>query len=425
MVDLQRILTESQREVDKIKAKEFNVKVEIGREEATGELALSDNKTYLKYLLEERDMRGKANMIYIDPPFFSKAKYDAAIKVDSSIPAVKLLAYEDNLDLTDYLKMVTVRLLLMKEILADDGTIWVHLDWHASHYVKIILDEIFGEKNFVNEIIWTYKSGGSGKKHFSRKHDSILVYSKTGKYYLNPGQEKSYNRDFKPYRFKGVKEYKDELGWYTMVNMKDVWHIDMVGRTSAERTGYATQKPEALLERIIEASTKEGDLCCDFFAGSGTLASVAERLGRRWIMADSGMLAVTSATNRLAKAGANFKVLSSTSFKSAGSVTFKHFFEKIEMTDKYHLILDLKKYVPKNLEEKVDEKSLKDIQKIDSLKLIQCWSVDFDYDGKVHRPSQFFTEGQLRCEKLLSGPRTINVQVIDIFGNLIQKEIVL
>lgn len=103
------------------------------------------------------------------------------------------------------------------------------------------MDEIFGEDNFVNEIIWHYKSGGSGKRHFSRKHDTILVYSKTKKYYFLPDKEKSYNRGFKPYRFKGVKEYKDDMGWYTMVTMKDVWNVDMVGRTSSERTGYATQ----------------------------------------------------------------------------------------------------------------------------------------------------------------------------------------
>ena len=114
------------------------------------------------------------------------------------------------------------------------------------------------EKNFVNEIIWTYKSGGSSKKHFARKHDTILVYSKTDKYYLSLPKEKSYNRGLKPYRFKGVEEFQDETGWYTMVNMKDVWNIDMVGRTSAERTGYATQKPEALLSSLRNRPPRRG-----------------------------------------------------------------------------------------------------------------------------------------------------------------------
>lgn len=223
----------------------------------------------MKTLLDERQMAGKIQMIYIDPPFFSKSNYDAVVKAGDT--NIKHLAYGDKWEkgLSEYLKMLAVRLYLMKDLLADDGLIWLHLDWHVVHYAKVIMDEVFGEKNFVNEIIWTYKSGGTSKKHFARKHDTILVYAKSGKYRFYPLQEKSYNRQFKPYRFKGVKEYKDEAGWYTMVNMKDVWNIDMVGRTSAERTGYATQKPEQLLSRMIESCTREGDICADFFCGSG------------------------------------------------------------------------------------------------------------------------------------------------------------
>ena len=126
---------------------------------------------------------------------------------------------------------------MMRDLLSDTGCLWVHLDWHAVHYVKVILDQIFGEKNFINEIIWTYKSGGANKRNFARKHDTLLFYSKTDNYIFNPQTEKSYNRGLRPYRFKGVEEYEDETGWYTIVNMKDVWSIDMVGRTSSERTG--------------------------------------------------------------------------------------------------------------------------------------------------------------------------------------------
>lgn len=187
----------------------------------------------------------------------------------------------------------------MRKLLAEDGLIWVHLDWHSAHYMKLIMDEVFGAKNFRNEIIWQYKSGGSGKRHFSRKHDTILVYSKTAYYHLNVPKEKSYNRGLKPYRFKGVKEYKDEYGWYTMVNMKDVWSIDMVGRTSAERNGYATQKPTELLRRIIEATTDEGDYCADFFCGSGTLPETAEALNRHWVGCDTEPLAISTTRKRL------------------------------------------------------------------------------------------------------------------------------
>jgi adenine specific DNA methylase Mod len=121
------------------------------------------------------------------------------------------LAYDDKFDrdLAYYIENMTVRLLMMRDLLADDGLMWVHLDWHSAHYIKLVLDELMGEKNFVNEIIWCYKSGGSGKRHFARKHDTILVYSKTENYRINVPGEKSYNRDYKPYRFKGVKEYQD------------------------------------------------------------------------------------------------------------------------------------------------------------------------------------------------------------------------
>lgn len=404
----------------------------VGQEGGINELALGDNAVYMKHLLEG-GMNGKINMVYIDPPFFSKSKYDAAIKVDSKLPAIKHLAYEDLWEkgMDDYLKMMASRLYLIKELLADDGTVWVHLDWHVVHYVKVLMDEIFGEKNFVNEIIWTYKSGGSGKKHFSRKHDSILVFSKSKKYYFNPGQEKSYNRDFKPYRFKGVKEYRDEIGWYTMVNMKDVWAIDMVGRTSSERTGYATQKPEALLERIIEASTKEGDICADFFCGSGTLAAVADRLGRSFICCDNGRLAITSSTKRLSERKASFKVSEMDGYKgekSYGNVKFNLQCEPIDMTDSFHLILDFEKYIPKKLESKIEEesiKSLEDVIKNDSLRLVQCYSVDFDYDGKVHRPDVFVSKERdvlpSRVEKLTKKRGAIHIEVIDVFGNLIEK----
>ncbi len=273
-------------------------------------LACGDNVEYMKWLLCN-GYRGKIKCIYIDPPFFTKAKYNATVNLrdeEGRCHKVHHLAYDDRFErnLEYYIENMTLRLLLIKELLADDGLMWVHLDWHSSHYVKLLLDEILGEKHFVNEIIWKYKSGGSGKKHFSRKHDSILVYSKTSKYELSIPLEKSYNRGLKPYRFKGVKEYRDDYGWYTMVNMKDVWNIDMVGRTSAERTGYATQKPLELMRRIITASTKEGDLCADFFCGSGSFLVEAESLGRRWIGCDTEELAVAMTKKRLCGMDADF-----------------------------------------------------------------------------------------------------------------------
>ena len=270
-------------------------------------LAYGDNAQFMEYLLKEKGLGGKIKMIYIDPPFFSNANYKAVLDASK----VKRVAYNDKWreGLTEYLQMMALRLLIMKDLLADDGTIWVHLDWHGAHYVRILLDEIFGEKNFVNEIIWQYKSGGTSKTHFARKHDNILVYSKTSKYYIDIPKEKSYNRGLKPYRFKGVEEFCDDVGWYTMVNMKDVWSIDMVGRTSAERTGYATQKPEALMKRIVEAASMEGDLVADFFCGSGSLPAVAEKLGRRWLACDMGEIAISMCRKRFDEAGMKYNFL--------------------------------------------------------------------------------------------------------------------
>ena len=275
------------------------------------ELCLGDNLDYMKGLLE-RGYEGKFRLIYIDPPFFTRSSFNASVSVrDAAGTSHKVhhLAYDDKFDrsLEYYIENMTVRLLMMRDLLASDGLMWIHLDWHSSHYIKMVLDEIMGEKNFVNEIIWQYKSGGSGKRHFARKHDTILVYSKSGSYYINVPKEKSYNRDRKPYRFRGVAEYKDEGGWYTMVNMKDVWNIDMVGRTSSERTGYATQKPLELLRRIVEASTEEGDLTGDFFCGSGSLPAAAHMLGRRWMCCDSEEMAASMSRRRLKTAGADFR----------------------------------------------------------------------------------------------------------------------
>ncbi|MBQ1407306.1 MAG: site-specific DNA-methyltransferase [Eubacterium sp.] len=243
----------------------------------------------------------KVQTIYIDPPFFSESDYDAIIEKDGE--KQKKHAYRDRWKdgMAEYLIELTARLILMKNVMRSDGLIFLHLDWHAVHYVKVIMDEVFGEKNFVNEIVWQYKSGGSSKKHLARKHDTILVYSKTGKYKFIPLKEKSYNRGLKPYRFKGVEEFRDDIGWYTLVNMKDVWQIDMVGRTSGERTGYATQKPEKLIERILECSSEEGDLVADFYCGSGTLPAVCARTGRRFIASDKGALAIRTTKKRLSE----------------------------------------------------------------------------------------------------------------------------
>ena len=451
---LPRILEESKKEYEKIKASTEVKKpfVPVEKKDVRGVsegsvLARGDNLDFIKYLVDSHDMAGRLQLVYMDPPFYSKASYDAVIKLKSpdvdESPAIKPEAYDDHwkTGMEDYLRMLCVRFFLIKDLLSEEGCFWVHLDWHVVHYVKILLDEIFGENNFVNEVIWNYKSGGTGKRNFSRKHDTLLFYSKSKKYYFNPLQEKSYNRGYKPYRFKGVKEYKDDLGWYTMVNMKDVWQLDMVGRTSSERTGYATQKPESLLSRIIESCTREGDLCADFFSGSGTLAAAAEKLGRRWIACDIGGIATAGCLKRMSVkqsaftvleqvpdgmtyADSNESVLMQTQNSQKDELSIELSVEPVEFTDKQLVNVSLKgyhldmKHVPV---QGADREIIKKFRRKDSLQLLEYWSVDFNYDGILHTPQFVFTKDnhyiEKNCQQLIEGSRRISIRGVDVFGN--------
>ena len=196
--------------------------------------------------------------------------------------AIESARYAHSDGMGAYMCFMAVRLLAMHRVLKSTGSIYLHCDPTASHYLKAVMDAIFGWRNFKNEIVWCYKSGGaSPKRHFSKKHDIIFWHTKSKEYCFNQQTEKSYNRGLKPYRFAGVKEYQDDLGWHTIVGMKDYWEIDMVGRTSRNRTGYPTQKPLPLYERIIQASSNKGDVVLDPFAGCATTLVAAERLGRQ------------------------------------------------------------------------------------------------------------------------------------------------
>jgi len=389
--------------------------------EQKSELALGDNFEYMRWLLQ-RGFGGQFKLLYIDPPFFTKAKYNATVNVRDNAGAthsVHHLAYDDRFDrnLEYYVENMTARLLMMKDLLADDGLIWIHLDWHSSHYIKLIMDELFGEKNFVNEIIWSYKSGGSGKKHFARKHDTILVYSKTDKYTLNVPQEKSYNRGLKPYRFKGVEEYQDDTGWYTLVNMKDVWTIDMVGRTSKERTGYATQKPMELMKRIIEASSGNGDLVGDFFAGSGSFLEAAEALGRKWVGCDNEELATAMAKKRLDLIESDFV------FRAEDRLTLR--LGKLNMecknADKLENGKSLYTYAVRSFEPDIetgyisynDRKYVEEALTIDTKQFIDYVMIDPDYRGNF--ACEIIVEEDFDNIRFLS-PGNIAFVVVDVFG---------
>ena len=197
-------------------------------------------------------------------------------------------------DLTAYLLYMTVRLLEMKRILKHTCSIYLHCDPTASHYIKVLMDGIFGHKNFRNEIIWCYKTGGASKKHFSKKHDTIFFYSKSEKYFFENLKEKSYHGLDYSTGNKKVKLYKDDkykcLGPYTIVNAKDWWNISFLGTSSKERLGYPTQKPLELLDRIIHASCPEGGTILDPFCGCGTTIYSAHLNNKKWIGIDIAIL---------------------------------------------------------------------------------------------------------------------------------------
>lgn len=246
-------------------------------------------------------LRGKVDLIYIDPPFDSKADYRTkvtlpGVDLQQKPTIVEQFAYADTWEegTISYLKMIYPRLVLMKELLSERGSIYVHIDWHIGHYLKILLDDIFGKDSFINELVWCYTGPTNQKRNFPRKHDCVLLYSKTGDYIFNADNVRvpfvKSNKSGGKTSFAGKKdesflERLDEKG-----KIPEDWWADIadLGKVHSEAVGYATQKPIKLLERIIKASSNEGDLVCDFFGGSGTTAAVAEKLGRRWITCDIG-----------------------------------------------------------------------------------------------------------------------------------------
>ncbi len=254
-------------------------------------------------------LRGKVDLIYIDPPFDSKTDYRTEINLPgtdiSQKPTVmEQFAYADTWEdgTISYLKMLYPRLLLMREMLSESGSIYVHIDWHVNSYVKIILDEIFGKENFRNEIVWYYPNSGlkARSKKFHQVTDTIYYYVKNSTDFTfnhifrkrKDGQSKQAKRKFNPIT-KKADMVRDEFGKIVYqitdeVLENSMWEVATLSNNPVESVGYATQKPEAILEKIIKASSNEGDLVCDFFGGSGTTAAVAERLGRRWITCDIG-----------------------------------------------------------------------------------------------------------------------------------------
>lgn len=334
-------------------------------------LIWGDNKLVMSSLIKQGWV-GKINLIYIDPPFFTGADFtvrtrigDEQIEKEPSI--IEERAYKDTWSggIASYLKYMYERLVLMRELLAENGSIYVHLDWHVGHYVKVMMDEIFGAENFRNEIVWK-RIYGAGKtsqfdyKKFGTNTDSLLFYTKTDNYVIYPLKELSesemklkfnkidengdlYYDDsahlFRPpglgprpnlcFEWRGFKN-RSPSGWvmskerleeeylkgniiitedgrlerrkylkdYKGMSLSNIWD-DITPALSNERLNFNTQKPEALLKRIILVSSNPGDIIADFFCGSGTTLAVAEKLGRRWIGSDLSKFAIQVTRKRL------------------------------------------------------------------------------------------------------------------------------
>lgn len=249
------------------------------------------------------------DLIYIDPPFFSGRNYNVIFGDKNEVRSFSDI-WEGGMP--GYLVWLNARLYEMKRLLKLTGSIFVHLDWHASHYVKVEMDKIFGADRFVNEIIWYYsnKITDSRKRIFQRAHDAILFYSRTDDYkWKSPFEKRDHVvKNKKVIKVDGKRvNARDDDGniIYTETDVKamlDVWDIPVLGSRAIERIGYPTQKPEEILRRIIEATTPDGGVVADFFCGGGTTPALAQILNRRWIACDQSRIAVAITADRIAKA---------------------------------------------------------------------------------------------------------------------------
>ena len=305
-------------------------KQETVGENADGNMVIRGECVSACAYLKEQGIQ--VDLVYIDPPFASGADYakkvyirrnpkvaEAIAQAEQELDVDELKAFEEKMygdvwDKEKYLNWMYENLMAIKSVMSDTASIFVHLDWHIGHYVKILLDEIFGEDNFRNEIIWSYKSAGQSTSTFPRKHDTIFYYSKQ--------EERCFNPIYVPHDEKVLKRFqRDEIGPYQLVNGKkyyanaqgkpieDVWEIIFGNRDSQRDVEYATQKPALLLERIIKCASNEGMLVADFFGGSGIFSKVANELKRKFIHCDIGLNSIQTARDRLVADSAEFDVL--------------------------------------------------------------------------------------------------------------------
>lgn len=380
----------------------------VGYPDATPEnqLILGDNLRVMTSLLPMYG--GKINLIYADPPFFTNRRYPMRIGrgEDSRRPQDWQLAegYPDHWEnIEAYLDMLYPRLKIMHDLLAPTGTLYLHLDWHADAYARLLLDEIFGAERLLNEIIWIYHGPSPIRSAFNRKHDTILVYTKSEKYTFNVDAVRQ------PYDPTTVKTFASspKAGFGKIPNLargkvpEDWWYFPVIARLHSERSGYPTQKPEALLDRIILASSNPGDLVADFFCGSGTTAVAATKLKRHFIANDVSFRAVHTTRLRLVR-----------SDSSAFSIQ--------QISGSLHGSDDLA--LPQSISLICDGRSVK--LETEQLKTIDYWEIDPAWDDKLfHSACQAIRprgKGTISNSINLPNPNqktTICARVVDIHGN--------
>lgn len=284
---------------------------EVHGEEVDGwrnKIFWGDNLQVMSHLLKQ--FRARVDLIYIDPPFDSGADYKKKVKLPSGSATGDYLGFEEK-QYTDiwsndeFLQFIYERLVIARELLSETGSIFLHCDPKKNHLIRCLLDEVFGKENFRNEIIWSYRRWTGSANNFLEMHDNIYFYSKTSGYLFNEMwteyTEASLNR-----KKNFHTRIKDDDVFETSVNEKgvkdnDVWNISVINSQADERTGYPTQKPEELIEKIIRCASSEGSVVLDFFMGSGTTQAVAMKLGRRFIGADINLGAIQTTTKRLIK----------------------------------------------------------------------------------------------------------------------------
>ncbi|SHG58913.1 site-specific DNA-methyltransferase (adenine-specific) [Thermosyntropha lipolytica DSM 11003] len=392
-------------------------------------LIQGDNIKVVQKLLQ-KGYHGKLDFIYIDPPYWSESNYYSRVEMRDQGKKFFLSrqVFKDmwGQNINNYLQHMYTALVLMRELLSDQGSIFVHLDWHAHHYIRVIMDEVFGPKNFVNEIIWCYGGGSGTKRYFHRKHDTILWYAKGRDYIFNPQYraytDKTLQRGLT--RVKGDKYRLNEKGammqdWWTDINK-------ILSPTARENLKFPTQKPVELIKRLVKAASLPDSLVGDFYAGAGSTLHACEDLGRRWIGCDASSIAVQTSMYRMIKGRfAPFKVQELSEGredKKDNILLVKKPMILERNSDRLKVKVEIVDYLPSS-----DNRG-KVPKGISFSTLIYFWEIDPCYDGKlftscyqIYREKPIFDDNiSLACDiEVPLAANRIAIRVYDIFGDSI------